>query len=395
MFELAVFEQIRTQWIVDQEHPHRDRAKKPIPEIQDFRTLIEASFVASLKREEGRTSDLSVVLLPEEEKEGDQQEVLVFDTRLPLTPESLGKLAPAWDAVTSALVVSPPRGGRGDYEVWGVIFFGPTGNWFNEIAVHHPFSTRRPDRLIISVSSPGSLLISRGNAQIGRFVLGNFSPARPQPFFSRAMGSFIMSSLSSKPLYKEYGSRYWNIYRDALEYLLLEAATRRHGGTIIVMSGGAMVGYGSWAEARYVVRGSLRIGELIERILALGSDDILVDIAFRRALAQRLQVVAQLSCADGAVLLSDEFEPIAFGVTLRAPEWSGDVIVGPDGFGGGGESFGIRKLGTRHNSAANFIGACPSCYGFVLSQDGPIRGLIKKDEKTLYCWPDCTVSMFV
>jgi hypothetical protein len=78
-----------------------------------------------------------------------------------------------------------------------------------------------------------------------------------------------------------------------------------------------------------------------------------------------------------------------------ASKWGKRILVGPDGFGGGGKEFDASTLGNRHNSTIDFVGACPGCIGFVVSQDGPIRGFARKDNDTILCWRDCRVSMFV
>lgn len=116
---------------------------------------------------------------------------------------------------------------------------------------------------------------------------------------------------------------------------------------------------------------------------------------YKRVCREKLDVLAQLSCVDGALVLSGSLEVVSFGATLKSPKWEGDVLVGPDGFGGGGRPFDASKLGTRHNSAINSVGASPGAICFVLSQGGPIRGLAKRDAGTVLCWPDCSTSMFV
>ncbi|MGB7291958.1 MAG: hypothetical protein WBD99_07290 [Thermodesulfobacteriota bacterium] len=107
-----------------------------------------------------------------------------------------------------------------------------------------------------------------------------------------------------------------------------------------------------------------------------------------------LDAIAQLACIDGALIISTQFNVVAFGSKLSAPKWSGSVLIGPDGFGGGGGIFDVSKLGTRHNSAINFVGSCTDSIIFVISQDGPIRGFAYQDSNTIFCWPDCSVSMF-
>ena len=409
MFEASVFEQIRRCWIVDQNHPHRGRPKRPIPSLQDFTELTETIFIASLHQEEERFPKFSVVLLAEKNKDGEQrtsgsrQEIIVLNRKLPFNPESLAKLSPACDPQTGALIVSPPGDNSESYEIWGLMFFGPITNRFDEIPVGDKFHTSRPDVLTVTAVSPGSLVISRGHSRLGRFVLGSFSPSTPTPFIHRAMGEFIISSIRNSQSYQKHGSAYWHIYRDALEYILLEAGAIGHGGTIIVMPKNKVKECAEGFEARYNLQSVLRIGELIEHSLSSSKSSrasealgrMLFSLSHKREIMNRLNFLSRLACVDGALLLSDHLEPVAFGATLKAQKWQGDVIIGTDGFGGGGQEFDLSRLGTRHNSTANFIGAFPYCYGFVLSQDGPIRGFIRKDENTLHCWPDCTVSMFV
>ena len=62
--------------------------------------------------------------------------------------------------------------------------------------------------------------------------------------------------------------------------------------------------------------------------------------------------------------------------------------------GDGGEKFNYKTLGTRHSSMIDAVGHYDNCIGYVLSQDGPIRACIKKDNKTLLCWPDCSATFY-
>jgi hypothetical protein len=320
----------------------------------------------------------------------------VLDQTLPFTPENLQKLSTVCDPRISALAISRSTESDG-YQIWGIGFFAAASDLFTEIPVSlGSFLSVRPDVLTVTVLSPGSMVISRGNGQIGRFLFGDFVPATPTPFASKAMGNDIISRIKTTQRYERHGVQYWHFYRDALQFLLREASARGHGGTLIVVPETEKEDWRSWFHARYSVTGSLQIGALIEQILSTANvGEMVVNLGWKHALHERLTQLAQLASADGALLLTRDFEPIAFGATLTAPEWRGEIIVGPDGFGGGGEKFDLVRLGTRHNSAANFVGACESCFGFVISADGPVRGFVRKDAKTLYCWPDCTVSMFV
>lgn len=51
--EARVFKEIRNRWIWDPDHLRSVWRKKPVPDLQDLRILIETSFATNLKRDEG------------------------------------------------------------------------------------------------------------------------------------------------------------------------------------------------------------------------------------------------------------------------------------------------------------------------------------------------------
>ena len=403
MFEQELFEKITKAWELDQNHPHRGMTKKPIPEISEIRTIIEISYLASLKREEGRDVTFSIVILSKQNVAELQrscsrsQIILSFDHSLPLTVESIIKLAPASHPKTTALIAGFKADSKTDFEIWGMMFFGSTANRFNEIpATIEGLALFRPDLMIVTALSAGSLLITRGDSQIGRFTGGDFITAIPSPFVSRAMGNYIMESIKENKVFLEHQNIYWHIYRDSLDYLLSEASARGRGGTIIIIPENKVINYRDKYFTKFSFDGGLQVGTVLDRMLKPAENyNTLFYVSLNKKYSERLDALAQLTCIDGALILSSCLEVVSFGTTLKAPEkWKGEVLIGPDGFGGGGEKFNTSKLGTRHNSAIDFIGDCPSTFGFVLSQDGPIRGLVRKDSNTILCRPDCRVSMF-
>lgn len=80
---------------------------------------------------------------------------------------------------------------------------------------------------------------------------------------------------------------------------------------------------------------------------------------------------------------------------LKSPKWEQDVQHGPviqpvEKQ----QQLDFSRLGTRHNSALNFVGSIEGAVAFVASSDGPIRALVKSTEEKVWYWPDCRVSMF-
>lgn len=403
IFDRNIFESMQSYWKADQEHPHRDRPKKDIPTVDDFATLVEITFRVSIKEEEGISNKFSVILLSRKDlDEGkDLFEIVYFSEPVSFDSDYLLKLSSAADPRINSIIVTPNlQEGRIVYEIVGMLFFSKS-----HMPVHHEFSKQRPDALTVTAVAPGSLIIGRGYSQIGRFDVGHFMPSTPTPFYSKAMGSYIMNTISNNKGYQEHKSLYWQQFSRALNYLLLETASRSHGATIVVIPENKIDECSKFFKSEYLLNAKLKIMDILMKIIPSSHSGVsnsgngflksyLLE-AYKQALEERLDFVAQLACIDGALILSDYLEPITFAATLSGDEWSKKVVVGPDGFGGGGMEFGISLRGKRHNSAASFINSCPSCCAFVISEDGPIRGFVKGVDDTVLCWPDLSVSMFV
>ena len=104
--------------------------------------------------------------------------------------------------------------------------------------------------------------------------------------------------------------------------------------------------------------------------------------------------LADLAKMDGALILTPKFDIVGFGVKLKAPKWEGAIQCGPVPYSITEQTLDFSRLGTRHNSALNFVGSVDGAIAFVASSDGPIRALTKDDEGKVVYWPDCRISMF-
>jgi len=372
---------------------------------QDVEFLVETAFLASLKKEEDRPVTFSLVLMGKKRAAraaadpGRKQLIMTFEQSLPLTVDSLSKVAMAFDPRFTSFVVAPVDESRKRYEIWGAMFFNALPNYFEDIpGVLDGEIYRRPDVFMVTSVTPGSLIISRGDSQLGRFAAGKFIKATPSPFYSRAMGGFLFNKIKRDADSMAMDRAYWKVFIHSLDYLLSEISTRSHGGSVLIIPRQKIDAYRDFFTAKYTFRENLKIHELIMDSIAEpghNGDPVMKRMSLNRKLSERLRVLSQLAAVDGALLISGSFRILSFGVTLKAPRWKGRVYEGPDGYNGGETVFEHQMLGTRHNSMIDFIGKCPESIGFVISQDGPIRGLVRKNMKTMYCWPDCRVSMFI
>jgi hypothetical protein len=399
MIEESTIQHIIECWAADQAHQGHDRVQRPLPNLHDVREVIETSFFASIKREETRLSYFSVVLAsPDDLSEQPHRyhyELQRFGTPLPFTVESICKLAPAFDLNRSAIAVGRTNGNN-ELTCWGVFFFAPRSHVYNEIPVGTEGGTcSRPDLFTVTVIAPGALKISRMNAHIGRFLNGEFVPASPTPFATAALGQHLLHALEQTELWQKYQTIFWSFYGAALNVLLFEAALRGHGATVVLLPNANAGSCQEHIVEKYRFENSISLKNRFEKAINR-SEDILPNIAYRKDILEHIQVLAQLSAADGALILSAELDLISFGATLNAPKWEGKTILGPDAFGFTNENpFSAKRFGTRHNSAIDFAGACSGCIVFVISEDGPIRAFTKSGEDTVLCWPDCSESMFV
>jgi hypothetical protein len=306
MFKEEVFQRIIQAWAADQSHPHRARKQKPLPDIRDLRAIVETAFWASLKREEERSITFSIALMLKDDIAEEQGFIMSFDRSLPLMVESIAKLASALDPKTTSLIAAPIDNEKAEYEIWGAMFFGPTTDRFEEIPVGIAgLNLFRPDVLMVTAVTTGSLMITRGNAQIGRFVSGDFVKAVPTPFTSKAMGPYIIDVIKNDDGYKEHQESYWHVYRDTLDRLLAEVSARGHGGIIVIVPDERIQQYKSYFSQGYSFKESLDLESLLNRLLVSPKcNDISYNLALKKRYSERINVLAQLACIDGALVVS-------------------------------------------------------------------------------------------
>jgi len=175
MLDQEIYKEIQRAWTDDQNHPHRGRNEEPLPDLNSIKEIVETAFWASLKKEEEQPITFSLVLSDRELekntlKAGRSQLIMSFDKPVNLSVDSLVKLAPAFSPKMTSLIVSPMSNDKKAYEIWGAMFFSPLSSLFEEIPsqiANQIFS--RPDAFMVTATSPGSLIVSRANSQIGGF----------------------------------------------------------------------------------------------------------------------------------------------------------------------------------------------------------------------------------
>src|SRR5215471_4801202 len=329
----------------------------PQPDALTIEAIINAAFWASLRREESYFPKISFALLPPDQA----WQPLTFERPLPFTPVTLARLAPAVERPGIHLGVW--RYGN-ELRVWGAAHIIP--------------------RLcfVLEVIEPGLLVIKyRRGEESSKFVnvavlKGDQVKIVDEEGASLPDCPTLISSLLGS------GSR--SSSSDSVSaFVQLAVSMRAHGrgGTLLVAPQGSEL----WREAilrpvPYSV--APPFSELAE-LMRQGAD-MRSERPWREALGQAVDVVAGLTAVDGATLINDQFELLAFGAKIGPREGGAQVeqvlttepvvgavasVVKPEYLGG-----------TRHLSAAQFIQDQRDSLALVASQDGRF---------TVFAWSPC------
>jgi hypothetical protein len=106
------------------------------------------------------------------------------------------------------------------------------------------------------------------------------------------------------------------------------------------------------------------------------------------AVEHELHFLADLSAVDGAIVMTDRFEVLGFGAELMvggAP--ASDILVHGHDWASEPSSKRLDESGMRHRSMYKYVAANPAATGFVISQDGHIKGVNVSDNR-VHVWTD-------
>ncbi|MBF0453776.1 MAG: GAF domain-containing protein [Magnetococcales bacterium] len=378
------------------------REGKP-PRVEQIRAILDAVYYASMHRKEDHPIQVSVTLmtdLAEMNTKREQQGIhpLILENPLPLQVDSLVALAPSFDPMETTLVVVPVADPLSQLDIVGVLHFPEQGlHRFDA----HTFARPAIGSLTVAAKEAGNLHLFRGATSIGQFSSGVFTHAQPISFTESPLAWSLVKEIQTHPEFESLQMLYWRVYRDWIDRLLLEISAGGHGGAVIWLPTATQKQAMPWMDSRFPLReapeGSAilsqfaRLEQWIKRHPKTHDRHVHID-SFRTVKSELINLVelfARLTHMDGALVLSDRLKPLTFGAMLHANAWQGQIVSWEEEPFFPSIHLDFKKMGARHASAVNFVGQCPGAVAFVVSQDGPVAGLTRKDEETIYWWPDC------
>ncbi|MGV3684674.1 MAG: putative sensor domain DACNV-containing protein [Daejeonella sp.] len=327
-----------------------------VPCAQHIEHMLDTAFWASLRREEGNSPKISLAFLSPEQA----GLPLRFEHKLTFSPNVLTKLGPGVERPGVHLGVWYDDNGL---YIWGTTHKIPNGCF------------------VLDVSEPGLLVIKhRGATGFGKFtnvvvligdqvkiVDGNSRNLPDCPLLLTSLLGFSPDST------------------DHSVNVLIQIATsmraHKHGGSLLVVPSGST----SWRNSiihpiKYSIYPAFSgLSELMKQ----GSENW-TDGLWQGELSREIDSIAGLTAIDGATIITDRHEVLAFGAKISRIEGNPRVervlntepIIGGDGV----TLNPAMNGGTRHMSAAQFVHDQRDSIALVASQDGIF---------TIFAWSPC------
>lgn len=331
----------------------------PKPDAQSIAAIIDATFWASFRPEEGRFPKISLAYLPPEQA----GQPLLFEHPLPLNAGVLTKLAPAVERPEIHL---------------GIWTLG------TELRVWGATRTIPSFCFVLEDVEPGLLVIKHRRLDgFGKYanvavllgeqvkVIDEKGTSLPDcPSLLRALLAFTAAATNG-PYH-------------TLNVLVQLAASMRaqgHGGSLLVVPTGTERWRQSIAQpVLYSITPQFSaLADLLRQNVADENRR-----PWESALRRAVDTIGGLTAVDGATVINDQYEVLSFGAKIRRPNGSQPVdkwvitepiignvavVVHPTEHGG-----------TRHLSAAQFVHDQQDALALVASQDGRF---------TVFAWSPC------
>ncbi|HLI83052.1 MAG TPA: hypothetical protein VKV17_03990 [Bryobacteraceae bacterium] len=341
-------------------------AAKPFaaPDKAAMEAMIEAAFWASLRREEGFTPRISLAFVGPEAL----RFPLIFGRRLPLAAQPLTKLGPAVERPGIHLGVW--RDSAGQFYVWG--------------------ATRKlpPYSAVVEVVAPGLLVVKHSrDGESRKFVNIAVFEGDEIKIIDEQSASLPDCPGLLTSLFDSDTRRATSEAAGMLVRLALSMRRHGHGGSLLIVPSGT----DAWRES--IVHPMLYgldppftgLSELMRRGVAPDADRSWLD-----ALESAIDAIAGLTAVDGATIMTDNYEVLAFGAKITRRDGStrvSEVLVTEPIEGSKAEILEPSQLGgTRHLSASQFARDQPDSLALVASQDGRF---------TAFCWSKCESMVHV
>jgi hypothetical protein len=318
----------------------------PQPPARVIEAVLDAAFWASLRKEEGHSPKISMAFLPPEQT----TKPLLFKQNLPLNPNVLTKLAPGVEG--GGIHIGVWHDGY-DLYIWGTTLNIP--NYCFVVDVSEPALLVVKHRRFHGFGKFTNVAVLKGD-QIN--IVNEKQPST---------GDFPHMILSLLDLTAE---NYWSDSTNILIQLSVAMRAHGRGGAVLVVPQNTH----EWERSVIHPMGYALVPPFKGLADLVRKDREATEIFWQTALRKEIDHLAGLTAVDGATIITNEYELLAFGAKTGRANSSEHIhqicfsepinnveatIVHPAKIGG-----------TRHLSAAQFVFDQRDTLALVASQDG-------------------------
>ncbi|MDQ3073599.1 MAG: hypothetical protein M3Q97_10095, partial [Bacteroidota bacterium] len=328
----------------------------PAPDSKTVEAIIDAAFWASLRREEGRSPKISLAFLsPDQAKKP-----LLFARRLPFSSSVLTKLAPGVERAGIHVGIWHENG---ELYIWGTT------------------SDLQSLCFVLDVSEPGLLVVKHRRLEgFGKFVnvavlKGDHIKIVDESSANIPDCPSLVSSLLGFPSQNNPHSS------QILMQLAVSMRSHGRGGSLLIVPANNNAWEGSITKP--VTYNISPIFSGLAELMAMNEDEK-SEILWQSALRREVDSIAGLTAVDGATIISDRYDLLAFGAKITRADGRQPVeemIMTEPVIGGGAAIMHPAALGgTRHLSAAQFVHDQRDALALIASQD---------ERFTIFGWSPC------
>jgi len=329
----------------------------PEPPLSGIETMIDVAFWASLRKEESRSPKISLAYVPPLLA----GQPLIFENRILLTPYVLTKLAPAVERSGIHLGVWDEDG---ELYIWGTTRLIPDCCF------------------VLEVVEPGLLVVKHRRINgFGKFI--NVAvlkgdeikiideESRRLPDCPDMLTSLLDYSTSPG----------WNNSVNVLVQLAASMRAHGHGGSLLVVPADS----DTWRDSiiRPITYPVTPAFDGLKKLMEQPVDEQSIDL-WQDDVNRAVESIAGLTAVDGATIINDQLELLAFGAKIGLSSNGVPVeqmlvtepVVGTEAI----TIHPSQNGGTRHLSAAQFVYDQRDAIALVSSQDGRF---------TIFSWSPC------
>ncbi|MEJ8804489.1 putative sensor domain DACNV-containing protein [Pontibacter sp. H249] len=329
----------------------------PEPVADHIELLLDTAFWVSLRHEEGLSPRISLAYISPEHV----PHPLLFEKRMPLSSASLTKISPGVERPGIHL-----------------------GVWHenNELYIWGTTSTIPSLCMVVDVSEPGLLVVKhRRTDGFGKFANVAVLKGDEVKIVDEQAAHIPDCPSVVTSLLKFNGTYNWDNSYNILVQLAVSMRAHKRGGILVVTpSESDTWTYSMVQPLAYAVQPAFSVLADLVREAEKEENRLSVQDAIRR----EVDLIAGLTAIDGATIINDKYELLAFGAKIGRLQGNESVhqIVLTEPVVGGVAKTVHPSLngGTRHLAAAQFVHDQREAIALVASQDGRF---------TIFSWSVC------